>query len=353
LNTRQYNLVIGGLTLFIAALLFVLVTFNRDDFLLSESDYDEEIETRDLTDYEDGVSLVRLAREDQDAAGIELIKLEVMHHQVEYQLFGEILDISGLLEIKERLITFLNEDRAKAIEEAHLAESYKRANLLFEDRQNISRRELMESEYQLDAVRMHRLNLRRNLASLRHSASAIWGSEVIDWLLNDDSSDFKSLVTRKASLVRLFVRDAALSAAGTGTVDIAPVGFPTQKISARYVSEAPSAQFGTGAADKFFMVDEQIPTGTRVVVSLSKNLEEVSGVFIPGEAVLWHAGKPWVFKRLSDGVFARLKIEADVDLGMGWFEVNAFVPGDQIVVSGAQLLLSEELKYQIRNENED
>ena len=60
-----------------------------------------------------------------------------------------------------------------------------------------------------------------------------------------------------------------------------------------------------------------------------------------------------VFKRLSDGVFARFEIEADVDLGLGWFEVNAFVPGDQIVVSGAQLLLSEELKYQIRNENED
>lgn len=353
MNTRQYNLVIGGLTLFIALLLFVLVTFNRDDFLFSESDYEEEIETRDATGYEDGVSLVRLARKDQDASGIEVIELAVMRHQAEYQLFGEILDITGLLELRERLITLSNEDRAKDVEEAHLADAYKRASLLFEDRQNISRRELMESEYQLNAVRTYRLNLRRNLASLKHSANATWGAEVSDWLLDEYSQNFKNLVTQQSSLIRLFVRNVSLSAKGISTVDIAPVGFPTRKVSARYVSEAPSAQLGTGAADKFFMTDTQMPTGTRVIVSLSENLEGVSGVFIPDEAVLWHSGKPWVFKRHSEGVFARFEIEADVDLGLGWFEVNAFVPGDQIVVSGAQLLLSEELKYQIRNENED
>ncbi len=32
---------------------------------------------------------------------------------------------------------------------------------------------------------------------------------------------------------------------------------------------------------------------------------------------------------------------------------NRLNPGDEVVTSGAQLLLSEELKFQIRNENED
>jgi hypothetical protein len=37
----------------------------------------------------------------------------------------------------------------------------------------------------------------------------------------------------------------------------------------------------------------------------------------------------------------------------GWFNAANFEPGDEVVVSGAQLLLSEEQKFQIRNENED
>ena len=39
--------------------------------------------------------------------------------------------------------------------------------------------------------------------------------------------------------------------------------------------------------------------------------------------------------------------------GLGLILQAVSVPGDEVVVSGAQLLLSEELKYQIRNENED
>ena len=110
---------------------------------------------------------------------------------------------------------------------------------------------------------------------------------------------------------------------------------------------------GPGGVDKFFIADSKIPAGTRVVASLSASLKNTAGVLVPNEAVIWYSGKPWIFKQLSDGVFARVEIDAAVDLGAGWFEVETLRPGDKIIVSGAQLLLSEELKYQIRNENED
>ena len=37
----------------------------------------------------------------------------------------------------------------------------------------------------------------------------------------------------------------------------------------------------------------------------------------------------------------------------GWFVPKGLEAGQEVVVTGAQLLLSEELEFQIRNENED
>lgn len=333
--------------------MLLLVTLNRDDFLFGDSDYEEEIETRDSLSYENGLSMVRLEARDQSMAGIEHVALIRTYHQSDYQVFGEVLDVAGLVDIRSQLTSLLNADRTKAVEEAHLTESYKHASLLYKDRQSISRRELLDIEYQLNTVQTDRLNLQRDLSSLRQAAVVKWGGKISEWLLNEDSENFKKLANQHVSLVRLFMREISLSQLEISAVDIAPVASPNQKITGHYIGDAPNVKLGTGGIDKFFITNSKIPAGTRVVASLSASLKDTAGVFIPDEAVIWHSGKPWVFKQLSDGVFVRVEIEAIVDLGTGWFEIKALVPGDKVVVSGAQLLLSEELKYQIRNENED
>ena len=50
---------------------------------------------------------------------------------------------------------------------------------------------------------------------------------------------------------------------------------------------------------------------------------------------------------------ARFEVSTADEMEGGWFNKTGFDDHDEVVVSGAQLLLSEELKYQIRNENED
>ena len=337
----------------IGLLLLLLVTVNRDDLLFSDSDYEEEIETRDSLSEENGVSIVRLEPRDQSMAGIEFLALTPTYHQSGYELFGEVLDVAGLLDIRAQLIALLNADQTKAVEEAHLAESHKNARLLYEDRQSISRRELLDIEYQLKAVRTYRSNIQRDLSSLRQTSITKWGSTISEWLLNEYSKNFKNLANQNASLLRVFIKEASLAELDISEIEVAPVASPHLKIAGRYVGDAPNVKLGTGGVDKFFITESKIPEGTRIVASLSVSLKDAAGVLVPAEAVIWHSGKPWVFKQLSDGVFARVEIEATVDLGIGWFEVEALSPGDQIVVSGAQLLLSEELKYQIRNENED
>ncbi|HWT28047.1 MAG TPA: hypothetical protein VN084_00940, partial [Methylophilaceae bacterium] len=74
---------------------------------------------------------------------------------------------------------------------------------------------------------------------------------------------------------------------------------------------------------------------------------------IPNDAVVWYGGKAWVYRQESPERFVRQPIETDHETGNGWFNTGLIKPGDALVTSGAQLLLSEEFKYQIKNENED
>jgi hypothetical protein len=91
----------------------------------------------------------------------------------------------------------------------------------------------------------------------------------------------------------------------------------------------------------------------RVVARISMAGAPIGGVLVPSAAVVWHAGKAWAYVKNADDSFARFEVSTADELDGGWFNASGFDAGDEVVVSGAQLLLSEELKYQIRNENED
>jgi len=93
--------------------------------------------------------------------------------------------------------------------------------------------------------------------------------------------------------------------------------------------------------------------GMRVLARAGLGGAPVAGVIVPAQAVVWHAGKAWAYLKQDEQTFARHEVSAAEELDGGWFNAGGFQPGDEVVVSGAQLLLSEELKYQIRNENED
>lgn len=87
------------------------------------------------------------------------------------------------------------------------------------------------------------------------------------------------------------------------------------------------------------------------VIPQQKNFTQ--GVIIPNTAVVWYGGQPWVYKKIQDDQFLRLSINTDVETDIGWFYTGNLKENDEIVTRGAQLLLSEEFKYQITNENDD
>jgi len=90
-------------------------------------------------------------------------------------------------------------------------------------------------------------------------------------------------------------------------------------------------------------------TAEHIAADLSRS-GGVKGVRGPGY-LDWITGQANDFG--YEQTFARHEVSTAQELDGGWFNAGGLNADDEVVVSGAQLLLSEELKYQIRNENED
>ena len=76
------------------------------------------------------------------------------------------------------------------------------------------------------------------------------------------------------------------------------------------------------------------------------------GVLVPVSAMIRFAGKNWVYVQTEAERFERMPLTVDRAMGEGFF-TDAFDAGTAVVTGGTQLLLSEEFRFQIKNENKD
>lgn len=78
-------------------------------------------------------------------------------------------------------------------------------------------------------------------------------------------------------------------------------------------------------------------------------------VLVPFDAVVWHAGRAWAYVAEGSGPrgtrFERRPVDTTEEVDRGWVNTRRYRRDEPIVVQGAQLLLSEELRYQVRTDD--
>ena len=69
---------------------------------------------------------------------------------------------------------------------------------------------------------------------------------------------------------------------------------------------------------------------------------------VPDAAVVRSDERAWIYLQSDETKFVRREIALDQPATNGWFVVRGTAPGDRVVTTGAQMLLSEERKTQIK-----
>ena len=193
------------------------------------------------------------------------------------------------------------------------------------------------------------------LNNLQTSMKLQWGEALTKLALEDKSAPhLASLLERKNALIQVSLPLNTSAPKAGSSIHVTPLNESVAPIKAIYVSPASTSDTSNFSKTYYYSAPaELLRIGMRVNVEMDPIAgDTANGIIIPSNAVVWYAGKPWAYFKQGKDQFIRKPISADTEVAAGWFN-RGIDAKSEVVVSGAQLLLSEEFKYQIKNENED
>jgi hypothetical protein len=270
------------------------------------------------------------------------------------EVYGAIVDLKPLLDVRARLLAAQAEIRALRAAAANSATEHQRLRTLFEDDRNVSERVVRGAEATARSDSERVTVALQNLAGIESAARAEWGPSLTDMALDSESGGIAALADGRELLAQVTIPHEHAGAAAGTALTLAPAGQRGARSVARYVSTAPQASHSLPGATFFYRVNAAgLRVGMRVAGELNLPGPATEGVVVPERAVVWHAGRAWCYVKEGDDRFLRTAVATGRAVEGGWFNASGLEAGQEVVVTGAQLLLSEELKYQIRNENED
>jgi hypothetical protein len=284
-----------------------------------------------VTHDEQGNTVVSMSDDDQGDAGIVFGNPAAGQWSQEVKGYGRVMDPAPLAGLLNELIL------AQSATNASTREWVRQTTLSAQN--NTSARALQAAE----AAALHD---QLAVQSVRDRLALAWGAPVAG---RTDLVEFvQSLASRQAVLVRVDLPGGeTLAATPSGARVVALSGKTTDaKFFSPTIDVDPQIQ---GQGFVFLVQPNALPLapGQAVTVWLQVPGDPLTGVIVPRDSVLRLEGAGWVYVMNKDKGgegFTRKKIPLDRPTDAGWFVTGSLKPDDYIVVTGAQTLLSEELK---------
>lgn len=358
---KKLTLIVATQTILIIFLFWILVHFAKDEYHAYNQGQEEEIETPDRVTLKNGATVVNLSPDAQLQSEIITSSISHAQHASTLNALGNVMNIDTLIELRTR---FINAKANANVARAALASSmqeFKRMQQLNQDNKNISDQALLKVEaiYKSDQAKLNAAEIEAK--NLRDTIRQTWGDALADSATREIGHDaFNKLLSHQYVLIMVSYPVGAAKPKPNQIIHAYPTGSSVQPIKATFFSEAPLAnQTIQGVTYYFTAPADQLRAGMRLTIQITetsqkKNVDNKNGVLIPNTAVVWYGGKAWVYKKIDADNFMRLPINTEHPTEDGWYSQSKQITAkDELVTNGAQLLLSEEFKYQIKNENED
>lgn len=355
MKLRPSHAIIAMMAVVITLLSWALIYYSRDELGTQAEKREDQIKAVSTAGVEDGRPVVRISVQSQKAAGIATQTLKSAKREAASEAYGIVVNLQPLMELRGRYLAAMAESRAARATLAAAESESRRMEMLFRDDRNVSEQAMKAAQARYQSELAHQAAADQAAASVRDAMRGTWGETVTGWAVNPDSQTMKSLQQQGSFLIQLVFPYDIPRAAARGKIAVAPAMARDNSHPASFVAESPQIDPAFPGETYFYLVNGGgLRAGMRVAARVRMGGAPVSGVIVPSAAVVWHAGKAWAYVKDDDeDSFARFEVSTSDEMEGGWFNAAGFDDDDEVVVSGAQLLLSEELKYQIRNENED
>jgi hypothetical protein len=252
--------------------------------------------------------------------------------------------------------------------------AYERAHLLNADAKNVSDRAVEEAAARVaaeearvktatDTVQLLETALGRGAPGAETPIAVERGGTVVELLARPGES-----VEPGAPVLRVSDFDHLLARVDLPVGESLPreatharifaVGFENRPLEAERVGvSVPTAGSVAPQGQSFVFRTRTTEFGIRPGLAVTARIavpgEVQTGVVLPATAVVRAAGQTFAYVQTSETRFTRKAVTLGAPTGSGYLISAGFSPADRVVVQGAQLLLSEELKAQLQSDDDD
>lgn len=352
---RKLATIIGLQAFLIVVLFWVLVFYGKDEYEASSQESEDSIEAPNRVNTKAGSTVITVSTATQAQSEIKTTALRANTHQASLSSYGNVIGIDNLTELRTRYLAAKAEAEILRTNLTHNKIEYNRQYELNLDDKNVSDKTVASALATIKADEAKVFAAESSAKNIADSMRQVWGEALTEQATNQNASALlQNLITFKEVLIQITLPFDSAEPSKNSSITVSPIAASSHTVSAYFISRAPASNATIQGKTYFYhAATADLRAGMQVKILSSQSKGSVSGVAIPNSAVVWYAGKPWVYQKLAADQFSRLPINTDAEIENGWFYQGSLKTNDLIVTNGAQLLLSEEFKSQITNENED
>jgi membrane fusion protein, multidrug efflux system len=287
-----------------------------------------------------GLTTIRLDAAAQSRSGIEIEALTPMSHRAETPVYGNVLDLQPLIELRGRYEAARADAAAAHAVAAASQADWERSRALYEDQRNVSLKvyQAALANYRADQAKADAAAAQ--VLSIESSLQHQFGRTLAGWTVQPNSPAFAGLLSQTDVLVRLTLPPTDGKQAAPRVVDVQIGG--GRRMRGSLVSAAAQTDPGTIGTSFIYRVPAALASGAAVVGYLPTTSLATNGAFVPSGAVVWFAGQPWVYVQEGPARFVRQPLGNAGQVEGGYVATNGLRPDERVVARGAGLLLSEE-----------
>lgn len=275
---------------------------------------------------ENGEPTVAVDEKTQKTIGLATTSVSGAHQSEQIQVFGNVIDVQELAAAQSQIATAkAQRDQASArlaFDRAELT----RLRILNADNRAVSDKAVQEAAATLASDESAAASADAAIRAAETSSAQRFGPVVAgDRALQAD------LFALRSVLVQISVRGSAPKTVSISTPD-------GGSVNARLLSAAPRVDPRLQGASYFYVAPGGKLSSGMNVVAFYSGPHSAQGVDLPSEAIVSWQGKSWVYVRRDATHFSRREISSGI------------AAGTVVVTTGAQQLLSEEMRAQLGEE---
>ncbi len=285
-------------------------------------------------------------------SGLRTIILTPISQRAEFSAYGKAVNIQPLIDLRRRYLLVLTEQGGAMGRFKQAEQNSKRQLDLYREGAASKRNlQVQQAQWQTDKALLDASGVQGK--AIVDEALLNWGRKLTEWALSTDADRLSAFLSGQKALLLITLPVNKQLANTIQSIEVEASGNRSAAIKAELISAALHTDNLAQGESYYFQADgRHIRTGMRVAAWIPEQGENRIGVNIPESALIWYLDQAFVYIKTADEQFNRRTIEQFSATADGYFVGNSIKPGELLVTTGAQMLLSEELKGQIPNEDD-